>query len=210
MGRRAKTGLDYFPKDVNFYDDFKTMELLGEYGPNGIVIYEVTLCIIYGNGYYIECPDMDQLAARIIRTIGNRWVRKKDFVLQVVRFCADIGLFDKTLLDQNVITSVGIQRRYSEVTVRNKVNKEKYWLLKENGQPLLNAPKKRISVTEKAISATEKPINDAEMQQIKEKESKEKNRKAAACTSEDDEDDGMDPMEAMRIWNEQEKKRLEK
>ena len=60
-GDEQRQGLDYFPKDVNFYDDFKIMELLGEYGPNGIVIYEVTLCIIYGNGYYIECPDMDQL-----------------------------------------------------------------------------------------------------------------------------------------------------
>lgn len=205
MGRRAKTGLDYFPKDVNFYDDFKIMELLDEYGPNGIVIYEVTLCIIYENGYYIECPDMNRLVARIIRTIGNRWVRKKDFVLQVVRFCADIGLFDKALLDQNVITSVGIQRRYSEVTVRNKVNKEKYWLLNKSGQPLLNAPQKLISATENKISATEKPINDVEMQQIKEKESKEKNIKAAASISQNDEDDGMDPMEAMRIWNEQKK-----
>lgn len=206
MGRRAKTKLDYFPKDVDFYDDFKIMELLGEYGPNGIVIYDATLCIIYGTGYCIECPDMDHLAARIVKMIGNRWIRKKDFVLQVIRFCADIGLFDKALLNQNVITSVGIQRRYSEVTVRNKVNKEKYWLLKEDGQPLLNAPKKRISATEKTIFATEKPINDVEMQQSKEKESKEKNIEAAASILEDDEDDGMDPMEAMRIWNERKKK----
>ena len=206
MGRRAKTKLDYFPKDVDFYDDFKIMELLGEYGPNGIVIYDATLCIIYGTGYYIECPDMDHLVARIVKMIGNRWIRKKDFVLQVIRFCADIGLFDKALLNQNVITSVGIQRRYSEVTARNKVNKEKYWLLKEDGQPLLNAPKKRISATEKTIFATEKPINDVEMQQSKEKESKEKNIEAAASILEDDEDDGMDPMEAMRIWNERKKK----
>lgn len=205
MGRRAKTKLDYFPKDVDFYDDFKIMELLGEYGPNGIVIYDAALCIIYGTGYYIECPDMDQLAARIVRMIGNRWIRKKDFVLQVIRFCADIGLFDKALLNQNVITSVGIQRRYSEVTVRNKVNKEKYWLLEEAGQPLLNAPKNRISVTEKPISATEKHINDVEMQQRKEKESKEKNRKAAAGILEDDADEGMDPMEAMQIWNKKKK-----
>ena len=206
MGRRAKTKLDYFPKDVDFYDDFKIMELLGEYGPNGIVIYDATLCIIYGTGYYIECPDMNHLAARIVKMIGNRWIRKKDFVLQVIRFCADIGLFDKALLNQNVITSVGIQRRYSEVTVRNKVNKEKYWLLKEDGQPLLNAPKKRISATEKTIFATKNPINDVEMQQSKEKESKEKNIEAAASILEDDEDDGMDPMEAMRIWNERKKK----
>lgn len=205
MGRRAKTKLDYFPKDVDFYDDFKIMELLGEYGPNGIVIYDATLCIIYGTGYYIECPDMDQLTARIVRMIGNRWIRKKDLVLQVIRFCADIGLFDKALLDQNVITSVGIQRRYREVTVRNKVNKEKYWLLEANGQPLLNAPRNRISVTEKPISATEKHINDVEMQQRKEKESKEKNRKAAASILEDDADEGMDPMEAMQIWNKKKK-----
>lgn len=67
MGRRAKTGLDYFPKNVAFYDDFKIMELLDEYGPNGITIYDATLCVIYGNGYYIECPDMNQLAAKIIK-----------------------------------------------------------------------------------------------------------------------------------------------
>ena len=177
MGRRAKTGLDYFPKDVTFYDDFKIMTLLDEYGPNGIAIYDVILCIVYKNGYYIECPDMELLIARIVRMIGNKWIRKKDLVLQVIRFCADIGLFDKTLLDQNVITSAGIQRRYSEVTVRNKVNKEKYWLLGKDDQALLNAPKK-------PISATEKPISYANMQQIKLKKSKEKNIEADATFSE--------------------------
>ena len=184
MGRRAKTGLDYFPKDVTFYDDFKIMTLLDEYGPNGIAIYDVILCIVYKNGYYIECPDMELLVARIVRMIGNKWIRKKDLVLQVIRFCADIGLFDKTLLDQNVITSAGIQRRYSEVTVRNKVNKEKYWLLGKDDQALLNVPKKPISVTEKPISVTEKPISDANMQQIKLKKSKVNNNKADATFSE--------------------------
>ncbi|MED9933376.1 MAG: DUF4373 domain-containing protein [Catenibacillus sp.] len=206
MGRRAKTGLDYFPKNVAFYDDFKIMELLDEYGPNGITIYDATLCVIYGNGYYIECPDMNQLAAKIIKMVGNRWIRKKDFVLQVIRFCADIGLFDKALLNQNVITSVGIQRRYSEVTARNKVNKEKYWLYKEDGQPLLSDVKKPISATEKAISDAEKAISATEMQQIKENKRKVNNIAAAASIQEEDEDDGMDPMEAMRIWNERNKK----
>ena len=54
MGRRAKTGLDYFPKDVNFYDDFKIMELLGEmcirdslyatlYNPNRGYTFSITV-----------------------------------------------------------------------------------------------------------------------------------------------------------------------
>ena len=77
-------------------------------------------------------------------------------MLQVIHYCAEIGLFDQDLLNQNVITSVGVQRRYKEVTVRNKVDRSKYWLIDENGQPLLNAPQNSISVTETSISATEK------------------------------------------------------
>lgn len=169
MGRKPKEGLNYFPKDVDYYDDFKVMDLMNEYGPLGQTIYDVILCMIYHKGYYLEVPEMEQLAVKIIKTIGNRWVKKKDFVLQVIHYCADIGLFDKTLLNQNVITSVGVQRRYDEVTVRNKVNKTKYRLIDKNGQPLLNAPQKAISVTENSISATEININDADNQQ---KESK--------------------------------------
>lgn len=156
MGRKPKTGLDYFPKDVDYYDDFNIMDLMNEYGPLGQTIYDVVLCMIYHEGYYLEVPKMEQLAVKIIKTIGNRWVKKKDFVLQVIHYCAEIGLFDQDLLNQNVITSVGVQRRYKEVTVRNKVDRSKYWLIDENGQPLLNAPQNSISATEKDISATEK------------------------------------------------------
>ena len=145
------------------------MDLMNEYGPLGQTIYDVVLCMIYHEGYYLEVPKMEQLAVKIIKTIGNRWVKKKDFVLQVIHYCAEIGLFDQDLLNQNVITSVGVQRRYKEVTVRNKVDRSKYWLIDENGQPLLNAPQNSISVTETSISATEKDISATEKRQ---KESK--------------------------------------
>ena len=150
MGRKPKTGLDYFPKDVDYYDDFNIMDLMNEYGPLGQTIYDVVLCMIYHEGYYLEVPKMD------------RWVKKKDFVLQVIHYCAEIGLFDQDLLNQNVITSVGVQRRYKEVTVRNKVDRSKYWLIDENGQPLLNAPQNSISVTETSISVTETSISATE------------------------------------------------
>lgn len=169
MGRKPKTGLDYFPKDVDYYDDFNIMDLMNEYGPLGQTIYDVVLCMIYHEGYYLEVLKMEQLAVKIIKTIGNRWVKKKDFVLQVIHYCAEIGLFDQDLLNQNVITSVGVQRRYKEVTVRNKVDRSKYWLIDENGQPLLNAPQNSISVTETNISVTEKDISATEKRQ---KESK--------------------------------------
>ena len=167
MGRKPKTGLDYFPKDVDYYDDFNIMDLMNEYGPLGQTIYDVVLCMIYHEGYYLEVPKMEQLAVKIIKTIGNRWVKKKDFVLQVIHYCAEIGLFDQDLLNQNVITSVGVQRRYKEVTVRNKVDRSKYWLIDENGQPLLNAPQNSISATEKDISATEKRQKESKVKESK-------------------------------------------
>ena len=174
MGRKPKTGLDYFPKDVDYYDDFNIMDLMNEYGPLGQTIYDVVLCMIYHEGYYLEVPKMEQLAVKIIKTIGNRWVKKKDFVLQVIHYCAEIGLFDQDLLNQNVITSVGVQRRYKEVTVRNKVQKTRYRLIDEKGQPLLNEPLKPINVTETSVNVTETNINDTEIQQKKIKENKSK------------------------------------
>lgn len=182
MPRQPKKALDYFPKDVNYYDDDRIADLLDEFGPIGQTIYDVILCIVYKNGYYLELP-LDKLARMVVRYIGNRWIKSKDVVLQVIHYCAEIGLFDIDLLRQNVITSAGIQKRYSEVTARNKVNKENYWLLKkENASTaLVSVPEIPIYVTETPISATESPITDATMQQSKVKESKVKESKVNVC-----------------------------
>lgn len=175
MPRPKKTGLDYFPFDVDYWDDFKIMDLLNEYGPLGTAIYEIILSKVYRNGYYLEVP-LDKLVTQIVRIIGNRWIKEKNLVLQVIQYCADIGLFNNALLMQSVITSVGIQRRYSEVTVRNKVDKSKYWLLdkEENQAALINIPQNTVSVAKTGISVAETKINATVIPQ---KERKEKERK---------------------------------
>lgn len=182
MPRQPKKGLAYFPKDVDYYDDDKIIDLLMEYGPLGQTIYDVILCYVYKNGYYLELP-LDKLATLIVRIVGNRWIKEKNLVLQVIHYCAEIGLFDKDLLSQNVITSAGIQHRYSEVTVRNKVNKEKYWLLEneEKSTAVISATFSPISATETAISATEMNITATEMQQSKVNKIKEKESKVNVC-----------------------------
>lgn len=162
-GRPRKTGLSYHSSDVDFYEDFKIIDLLDKYGPIGTTIYDVVIKMIYRKGYYLEIP-MNQLALTVQKTIGSKWIRNKDLVLQVVQYCADIGLFDKDLSLQSVLTSAGIQKRYSLATVRSKAQIEKYRLIeKEGDKPLLNAPSKDISVTENGISVTEIQENGAEM-----------------------------------------------
>ena len=175
MARPVKKGLSYFPKDVDFYNDYKIMDLLEKYGPIGVTVYDVILTEIYRHGYYLEEP-IDRVAANVARIIGSKWVQKR-FVSQVILDCGDIGLFESGLLEHGVMTSVGIQRRYSTVTARNKASKEKYWLIDEDGQPLLNAPKNQISETETGVFEAETRVNTAEIPQKERKENKTKQNK---------------------------------
>ena len=178
MARPIKVGLDYYPADTNRRNDFKIMDLLERYGPLGYVIYDFCLQYVYENGYYLNVP-IKQLELSIVKDIGSKWIKDKNLVGQVIHYCADIGLFDIDLLRQNVITSVGIQRRYDVVTARNKVIKSKYWLLeKDNAQEAcVSAPVGLVSATETGVSATITPVSVTEMQQRKEKESKENKNK---------------------------------
>lgn len=130
MARPYKVGNNYFPSDVNIYSDLKIMDLLNEYGPIGYLVYDWIIRKVYQEGYYLEA-DLDQLSSFFVRDIGSKWIRNKSVVTQVIYFCADIGLFDHDLLAQGIITSVGIQRRYLEITSRRKQpNKlEKYRIL---------------------------------------------------------------------------------
>lgn len=178
MARPAKKGLDYYPSDTNRRNDFKIMDLLNQYGPLGYTIYDFCLQYVYENGYFLDVP-LQQVCLTLCRDIGAKWIKNKNLVGQVIDYCADIGLFDKDLLRQNVMTSVGIQRRYDSVTVRNKVDKSKFWLLgKENCEAaLINAPKNGVSATETKVIATETEVSATNMPQIKVNKIKEKEKK---------------------------------
>ena len=171
MGRGApnKPGLAYFPKMLDFYEDDKIFDLLDRYGPLGVTVYDCILCIVYKHGYYAEIP-LDKLSRMIMKMIGNKWVKNQKAVVQVVHFCSDIGLLDDDLMTKNIITSVGIQRRYYEIAVKRmkrQLYSDKYWLLgkEENEEPLLNAQKNQISSEENRINSEEIPLTSEESTQ---------------------------------------------
>ena len=180
MPRPPKKGLHYFPKDADFYEDYKIIDLLSEYGPAGILVYEYLLTRIYREGYRLELP-IDKAALLAVRAIGSRWI-KKEFAINVIHYCGDIGLFRVDLLKRGVITSSAIQRRYQEVktTLRHKFQKDKYWILDENDEevayPLLSAPKNADKCTETGDKCTETHDNCTFID-TKEKKRKGKKRK---------------------------------
>lgn len=188
MARPLKDGLEYFPLDIDLFDDDKILDLINEYGPLGEVVYLRILCLIYRNGYYYKFQTMDKLAARLIKSIGNKWVRDKQVILQIIPFLAECNLLSSELMQENVLTSVGIQRRYLNVAKRRLKGIQEYSLLREG---LNNVPNTQVSDTETGVNATETQDNDANnaTKESKEKESKAEERRGNEAAASSDLDD---------------------
>ena len=193
MARAVGNGLRYFPKDVDYYMDDRIMDLLDAYGPLGQTVYDVMLTMVYREGYYLEMAP-DRLARQIIRWIGSQWVESREKVVEVLGFIAEVGLVDKALYRQGVITSAAIQRRYDEVAARRKTDRSKYWLLEAEpaaetetiaaesagcaAECVPNAAECAPNAPSAVPSAAETPLFAAESAQSKEKETRGNKTKA--------------------------------
>lgn len=184
MSRPLKEGIDYFPLDVDIFEDDKLFDVTNEFGPVGEVIYLRLLCLIYKNGYYYKFDSLDKLASMLIKSIGNRWIRDKQSVKQVIPFLAKCNLFSSELMQENVLTSASIQRRYLKATERRQtMNNLKYWLLKEEVKEektdnlLLTDVKNSINVHNNSINVCNNSQNVNDNEQRKEEKSKVKKSK---------------------------------
>lgn len=178
MGRSPKKGLDFYKKDVDFYEDLKVFSLMTKYGPLGVTVYDIVLTMIYREGYYIEAP-IQIIAMQVARYLG-KWCDNVDKIVQIIHYCAELDLLSRDFLCNGVITSAAIQRRYAEITSRNKVDKTKYWLLDE--QPSEGQPYDSISATEKPISATETAISATDIPLRIRNKNKSKNKNSAGAS----------------------------
>jgi len=174
-GREGKTNLDYFSVDVGAFKDKKLIKLRLKYGPLGESVYMRVLAMIYStNGYYLE-SSVEDLALMLLDEIGAKWCRDLEKMQEVVGYCAEIGLFDKTLMMQSVITSYGIQKRYAETIklLRRNIQMERYCLLNAS----LSAPIYQPNVAESPLNVAFKPLNVAESGVKERKVNKRKEKK---------------------------------
>lgn len=161
MARPRKKGLEYFPFDIDLFEDDKIFDVQNEYGPLGEVIYIRLLCLVYRNGYYYRFDSIDKLAAMMIKSIGNRWAKDKKTVKEVILYLAKINLFSSELMQSNVITSRGIQERYLSAVERRQSTIEEYSLLEKNDihEGFKSVPENKVSVAETLDNVTETSVN---------------------------------------------------
>lgn len=164
MARPVKYSLEYFPLDVDIFDDEKVIPVSSEYGAPGDAVIIRILCAIYRNGYYIECTES------FIYKIAKQATVTHDIVRGVIDGLVKWKFFDQGVYSaRNAITSAGIQKRWSEAVRKRVISTENlpYWITENEGKNVLMAE-------ETPLMAEETPQNNIETTQKKRKEIKDK------------------------------------
>lgn len=129
MARPNKTGLDYFPLDVDFFADEKIAAISGEFGIKGEITVIKLLCAVYRNGYFILWNE--PLKYKLLRDLPGV---SPELIDQIVNRLVRWGFFDESLFDSvKVLTSRGIQKRFFSITRRRGLPHDAKYLLAENG-----------------------------------------------------------------------------
>ena len=119
MARPFKQGLQYFPLDVNIFEDEKIQDLNLAFGYFGEIIYIRLLSMIYANGYFLE-KSITSLAKTLVKSIGANWAPNPIDIEEVIVYCGKVGLFNNDLLKDDVITSKSIQKQFILSTRRDR------------------------------------------------------------------------------------------
>jgi hypothetical protein len=113
MARPFKSGVDYFPLDVNPDDDVELLE--AEHGIIGFGIWVKLYQKIYANNYWIKWNN------KSIIVFSSKINVDRNLVNECINSCLEWGLFDKKLYDKfSILTSRGIQKRFFEIVKRRK------------------------------------------------------------------------------------------
>lgn len=112
MARPIKQGLEYFPFDVDFFQDLKIRKLIKYQGGKSITVYALLLCNIYKEGYYMRWDE--ELPFIISEQTGF----EEAYIREVIKCCLLVGLFSKELYEtEKILTSKGIQERYQNICI---------------------------------------------------------------------------------------------
>lgn len=136
MARPKKQGLDYFPLDVDFFQDEKIVSITGKFGLKGQITVLHLLGAIYRvSGYFLRWDELTQ-AKLLAELPGISEQLLDDIVNYLVRW----DFFDEVLFcSAKVLTSKGIQKRYFEAVKRRTVQSGLPYLISGRGSTTTNS-----------------------------------------------------------------------
>lgn len=179
MSRQKKSGLDYFPFEVDFFQDIKIRKLIRRNGGKAITVYALLLCYIYKSGYFMTWDK--ELPFIISEQTGYGEV----YIQEALESCLALGLLDRRMLDEEgVLTSRGIQERYKKICAdsRRAASIDRYNLLGDGSTESVESLPESVPILRKKADNCTKMCKKApflyesvqESTQSKVKKSKEK------------------------------------
>lgn len=131
MARISKPGLDYFPLDVNFFQDRKVRRISNRHHAAGIAALTSLLCLIYKEkGFYVAW-NQDTLF-----DISQEVCCEEEEMQAIIDDCLSVGLFDTYIYKEyGILTSQAIQEQYHKIITdsrrKYRLPLERFWLIKE-------------------------------------------------------------------------------
>ena len=133
MARPMKNGLDYFPFDVDFFNNRKIRRLQASFGNDGVAVYICLLCEIYKNGYYIV---YDNELAEDISALLNIKLPLTTQIMNYLLSRSLLQVIERKLPEPvKVITAASVQQRYQAAKKGAKRDievAEEFWVLSES------------------------------------------------------------------------------
>lgn len=118
MARPVKTGLDYFPLHIDFFDDIRISALAVKHGVKGQLATIILLIHVYKTGYYLPWDDAARI--RVLKDMPGVTFEELDCIVEEL---VNRDFFDKVLFDlQHVLTSREVQKHFFNATKRRRYN----------------------------------------------------------------------------------------
>ncbi len=170
MARISKPGLDYFPLDVNFFQDRKVRRISNRHHAAGIAALTSLLCLIYKEkGFYVAW-NQDTLF-----DISQEVCCEEEEMQAIIDDCLSVGLFDTYIYKEyGILTSQAIQEQYHKIITdsrrKYKLPLEQFWLIKEEEDGTGNNSaeiRSNINIKGTEVAEAESNIVGAEVNAIK-------------------------------------------
>lgn len=165
MARPQKTGLSYFPVDVDIYEDDKMQFISARFGMKGEGIVFRLLAKIYRNGYHIRFDEDALLLFAKSCDLRN----EKNLVNDVVNELVKREFFSKLIFDSfAVLTSRAIQLQYVKICNDSKrigcTIEPKYDLTMEETE----FPTQKTQVSDTVNTTKKSKVNESKVNKSKE------------------------------------------
>ena len=116
MARPISKGVDYFPLDVGFLADIKVRKIMVAYKSQSIAVLIYILSNIYKDeGYYMKATEDE------INLIAFDTMMSVEEVSAIIQKACEVDFFSMEMFEKyQILTSKGIQSRYTKITERRK------------------------------------------------------------------------------------------